>query len=44
MIRTRKGEAPVLEVDMADGTKRRVWCTFGSEQIDINPMSPAGEN
>lgn len=41
-IRTRKAEAPVLEVTMGDGSTRRVWCTFGPQQIDINPFSEPG--
>lgn len=41
-IRTRKAEAPVLSVTMADGSTRRVWCTFGPQQIDINPFSAPG--
>jgi hypothetical protein len=42
LIRCRNNKEPVLEVTMKDGSKRRVWCTFGPEQIDINPTSPAG--
>lgn len=41
-IRTRKAEAPVLTVTMGDGSTRRVWCTFGPQQIDINPFSAPG--
>lgn len=41
-IRTRKAEAPVLDVTMADDSHRRVWCTFGPQQIDINPFSAPG--
>lgn len=42
LIRTRKPEAPVIEVDMKDGSKKRLWCTFGPQQIDINPFSKSG--
>jgi sucrose phosphorylase len=41
-IRTRKPERPVLEVTMGDGSTRRVWCTFGAQQIDIDPFSVPG--
>jgi hypothetical protein len=33
---------PVLPVQLKDGTKREVWCTFGPEQIDIDINSAAG--
>ena len=42
LIRTRKPEAPVIEVDMKDGSKKRLWCTFGPQQIDIDPFSKSG--
>ena len=42
LIRTRKPEAPVIEVDMKDGTTKRLWCTFGPQQIDIDPFSKSG--
>jgi hypothetical protein len=32
----------VLTVTMGDGSTRRVWCTFGPQQIDINPFSAPG--
>ena len=41
MIRTRKPEKPLIEVDTKDG-KRRLWCTFGPQQIDIDPFSEKG--
>ena len=41
-IRTRKPEAPVIEVDMKDGSKKKLWCTFGAQQIDIDPFSKPG--
>ena len=42
MIRTRKAEQPKLEVQLHDGSKRELWCTFGPQQIDINVCSPQG--
>lgn len=42
-IRTRKPGPPVLEVTLKSGEKARVWCTFGAQQIDINPFSKFGE-
>ena len=41
-IRTRKPEKPMIEVQLADGSTRRLWCTFGPQQIDINPFSEPG--
>lgn len=41
-IITHQGDLPMIEVTLADGSKRRLWNTFGPEQIDINPKSPAG--
>ena len=32
----------MLTVDMGDGSKKRVWCTFGAQQIDIDPFSASG--
>lgn len=43
LIRTRKPEAPVIEVEMGDGSKKKLWCTFGPQQIDIDPFSKPGE-
>lgn len=43
LIRTRKPERPVLEVTMKDGSTRRVWCTFGPQQIDIDAFSKPGK-
>lgn len=42
LIRTRKPEAPVIEVEMKDGSKKKLWCTFGPQQIDIDPFSKPG--
>ncbi len=41
-IRTRKPEKPRIEVQMADGSTRYLWCTFGPQQIDIDPFSEPG--
>lgn len=35
-IYKRKPRAPYIEAEFADGTKEKVWCTFGEEQIDLN--------
>ncbi len=43
MIRTRKPEAPVIEVKCNDGFVHRLWCTFGEQQIDIDPFSASGQ-
>lgn len=42
LIRTRKPEAPMIEVEMKDGSKKKLWCTFGPQQIDIDPFSKPG--
>jgi sucrose phosphorylase len=36
LIYKRKPRAPYIEVDFADGTKEKIWCTFDSEQVDLN--------
>lgn len=28
---------------MGDGSKKKLWCTFGPQQIDINPFSKPGK-
>ena len=43
LIRTRKPEQPVIEVTLKDGSKRKLWCTFGPQQIDINAFSKSGD-
>ncbi len=35
-IYTRKPRPPYLEVDFADGSMEKVWCTFDYEQIDLD--------
>ena len=41
-IYTRKPRAPWIELTHADGTLRKVWCTFSEEQIDLDVCSPTG--
>lgn len=36
LIYKRKPRAPYIEVEFADGTKDKVWCTFCEEQIDLD--------
>lgn len=36
LIYKRKPRAPYVDVEFADGTREKVWCTFDSEQIDLN--------
>ena len=36
MIFKRKPKAPYEEVLFADGTREKVWCTFGADQIDLD--------
>jgi len=38
----RKPAPPLLDVELADGTRDQVWCTFSDEQIDLNTQSQAG--
>jgi sucrose phosphorylase len=42
LIYTRKPRPPFREVEHADGTVEKVWCTFDTEQIDIDVFSPLG--
>lgn len=39
LIYTRKPRPPYYEVDFADGSSEKVWCTFDYEQIDLNLKS-----
>ena len=36
LIYKRKPRAPYIDVEFADGTKDKVWCTFCEEQIDLD--------
>ena len=40
-IYTRKPRPPYTEVEFADGTSEKIWCTFDYEQIDLNLESTA---
>lgn len=35
-IYKRKPRAPYIEVEFADGSKEKIWCTFCTEQIDLD--------
>ena len=35
-IHIRKEKEPFREVEFADGSKGRVWCTFTEQQVDLN--------
>lgn len=35
-IYKRKPRAPYIEAEFADGSKEKIWCTFCTEQIDID--------
>lgn len=39
-IYKRKPKAPETEIVFADGTREKLWCTFGEEQIDLNVSTP----
>ncbi|SDZ75528.1 sucrose phosphorylase [Lachnospiraceae bacterium NK3A20] len=36
VIYKRKPRAPYVWANFADGSREKVWCTFGEEQIDLN--------
>ncbi|WIA16714.1 hypothetical protein OEZ85_013369 [Tetradesmus obliquus] len=42
MVRTRKPAPPVLSVEMGDGSVVPLWCTFSTQQVDIDPFSEKG--
>ena len=49
-IRTRKPEAPMIEVTLKDGSHRKLWCTFGEDHsLSLNgplltsPPAPVSE-
>lgn len=35
-IYKRKPKAPCVDVNFKDGTREKIWCTFGDDQIDLN--------
>ncbi len=39
-IYKRKPKAPYFEAQFADGSREKVWCTFGDEQIDLDVTTP----
>lgn len=39
-IRTRKPEAPMIEVTLKDGSHRKLWCTFGELRSLSLPLGP----
>lgn len=39
-IYKRKPRAPYTEVQFADGTQEKLWCTFDEEQVDLNCTHP----
>ena len=41
LIYKRKPRAPYIEVEFADGSKEKVWCTFCEEQIDLDVRKAA---
>ncbi|WP_319415423.1 sucrose phosphorylase [Marispirochaeta aestuarii] len=43
-IYTRKPRPPYVEEQLSDGTAEKIWCTFDTEQIDLNLDSPATRN
>lgn len=36
LIYKRKPKAPYAELEFADGSSEKIWCTFGEEQIDLD--------
>ena len=40
LVYTRKPRPPYFEIQRPDGSLERVWCTFDSEQIDLDWTSP----
>jgi sucrose phosphorylase len=39
LVYKRKDRDPCIDIEFKDGTKECVWCTFDSEQVDINISS-----
>ena len=39
LIYKRKPRAPYIDVEFADGTSEKIWCTFAEEQLDLNTQS-----
>ena len=43
LLYKRKPKAPYVTVEFMDGTKEKIWCTFGDEQIDLNVRTEIGK-
>lgn len=39
-IYTRKPRAPFIEIELPEGIREKIWCTFDEDQIDLNLESP----
>lgn len=42
-VYTRKPRPPYAEIERADGSREKIWCTFDYEQIDLDVRSPVTE-
>lgn len=36
MLNKRKPHAPCVDIELADGTTEKIWCTFSEEQMDLD--------
>jgi sucrose phosphorylase len=43
-VYTRKPRPPYLEIERANGSREKVWCTFDYEQIDVDINSPVTQD
>lgn len=41
LLNKRKPCAPCVDIDFADGTTEKIWCTFDEEQMDLDLRSEA---
>ncbi len=41
LLNKRKPWAPCVDIDFADGTTEKIWCTFDEEQMDLDLRSEA---
>ena len=41
LLNKRKPCAPCVDIDFADGTTEKIWCTFDDEQMDLDLRSEA---
>lgn len=44
LIYKRKPRAPYIDAEFDDGTKEKLWCTFGEEQIDLDVTKKATQD